>query len=121
MKVTAMEVDPSRATLSWEAIWEGPDNGLIAAWESGRLMAKNDPKLAAAAETGELVILPWKGGVERAIKARKYGSLRYVAMWRGLRGDALEMDSDAECTLTCTRTGMTVCYTPDLSLLSQEG
>lgn len=121
MRVTADEVDPQRERWSWAAVWEGDDRGLIAAWEAGRKMAKTTPQLAAAALNGELVMLPWKGGVERAIKGRKYGSLLYAAMWRGLRGEALDMRTDEECVLTCSRTEMTVCYTPDLSLLSTEG
>lgn len=121
MRVTADEINAARDQWPWEAIWDGEDCGLIAAWESGRKMARFNPELAAATARGELLILGWKGGVERVIKARKFGSLKYVAMWRGLRGEALDMDTEEACRLTCTRTGMTVDYTADVSLLMIPG
>jgi hypothetical protein len=120
MRVQVSKVDVARKAWSWEDVWEGPDQGLIAAWESGQQLAKADPELARSAGEGVLVVLPWKGGVERAIQGKKYGSLRYVAMWRGLRGETLDIDTDAGCILTCTRTGMSVQYTSDLSLMCQS-
>jgi hypothetical protein len=67
-----------------------------------------------------LVVLPWKGGVVSAIKlGKKYGTLFYLAMWQGLRGEPLDIDTDLEVVRTCSRTGMVVTYTADRSRYSQ--
>ncbi|MCY1457890.1 hypothetical protein D9M71_752210 [compost metagenome] len=59
-------------------------------------------------------MLGWKGGVERTLKKReKYGSLKYLAQWQGLRGEDLRIDTSNELTLNCSRTGMVVTFTPD--------
>jgi hypothetical protein len=59
-------------------------------------------------------MLPWKGGVEKVIqKKRKYGSLYYLAMWQGLRGEDLNIDADEEPELICSVTKMTVVFTND--------
>jgi hypothetical protein len=106
--------DPSTENLSWSQRWNGPDLGLIASWEAGVSISKEDPFLADRARQGHLVVLSWKGGVERLLKKdRKYGSLKYLAMWRGLRGEPLDISLVDEVTLTCTRTGMKVTYTPN--------
>lgn len=121
MRVTRKMSDASYKELAWSERWEGPDGGLIACWERGREKSKEDPDLAAAATRGELAILPWKGGVDRATKAgQKFGSLFYLAMWQGLRGDPLDIDLGADVTLTCARTGMTVTYTANQSKYSQQ-
>jgi len=100
-------------TQNWAERWEGEDGGLIACWERGREKAKEDPRLATLALAGELVVLPWKGGVDRAIKTgQKFGTFYYLAMWQGLRGDTLDIALDEEVTLTCSKTGMRVTYTP---------
>lgn len=104
---------PSREGLSWVERWEAADDGLIATWEAGRQLAARRPDLAVAAKAGELVELPWKGGLTRALEpgARKFGSLLYVAMWHGLRGEALDMDTETDLQLTCTRFGTSVTFT----------
>jgi hypothetical protein len=105
--------------MTVEERWKGGDNGVIAAWERGREIsteASDEAKaLTARARAGELVILPWKGGVERALKAKKYGTMRYLAMWQGLRGEALDINFERESERTCIATGMTVTYTNDSS------
>ncbi|WDH25064.1 hypothetical protein [Pseudomonas chlororaphis] len=112
---------PEREGLNWSEIWEGPDLGLIKAWEVGRAIAVQRPRLAAQALAGELPPLNWKGGVERAlIKREKFGSLRYLAQWQGLRGEDLIVDLDAEVTLTCTRTEMIVTFTSDTRKLANQ-
>lgn len=116
MRVTRNVGDPSTERLSWEERWKGPDRGLVATWEAGLRISKEDPFLADRARQGQLVILSWKGGVEKATKkGRKYGSLSYLAMWHGLRGEPLDIALDEEVTLVCSRTNMTVTYTPDRS------
>lgn len=61
--------------------------------------------------------LPWKGGVDAPLKSgRKFGTLFYLAMWRGLRGEDLDLDPiSTETTLTCTRFGVQVTFTFDAS------
>ena len=118
MKVQRSVMKPIRSGLSIEERWKGPDQGLIAAWERGREVSdESSPEsqnLIARARRGELVILPWKGGVERALKAKlKYGTMRYLAMWQGLRGEDLDVDLARDLERTCTSTGMTVIYTND--------
>ena len=107
-----------RTGLSIEERWQGPDQGVIAAWERGRAISEepspDSQDLTARVRRGELVILPWKGGVERALKVKqKFGTMRYLAMWQGLRGDDLDVDLMAETTLLCSATGMAVTYTSD--------
>lgn len=114
--------EPIRAGLDWHATWQGPDKGLIKNWEVGRTLA-NDDDLAVRARAGELPPLNWKGGVAKKLqKPEKFGSLRYLAQWLGLRGEDLLLDMDAEVTLTCSKTGMMVTFTPDIyKLAAQQG
>ncbi|MDD2050672.1 hypothetical protein [Pseudomonas putida] len=105
-----------RPTLTWIDTWQGPDNGLIRCWEIGRERALKHPDIAQRCLAGELPVLGWKGGVERTLKKReKFGSLKYLAQWQGLRGEDLQIDTSAELTLSCSRTGMVVTFTPDQS------
>lgn len=105
-----------RPVLTWIDTWQGPDNGLIRCWEIGRERAVKQPELAQRCLAGELPVLGWKGGVERTLKKReKFGSLKYLAQWQGLRGEDLQIDTTAELTLNCSRTGMVVTFTPDQS------
>ena len=107
--------EPRRTGLNTEALWKGDDQGLIISWEVGRDLAKSEPELAERAKRGELPVLPWKGGVETALKSgKKYGSFQYLAMWQGLRGNDLYIDLDKETSLVCARTGTKVIYTPEL-------
>jgi len=107
---------PKREGLDTLARWLGPDKGAIAAWERGREFATERPDLANRARCGELMVLPWKGGMERALKTgQKYGTKRYLAMWQGMRGDALDIDLDLDESRVCSATGMTVIYTSDVS------
>jgi hypothetical protein len=116
----AVPVRRSVGELSWDERWHGPDQGLIICWEAGRELREQDPPLAARAEAGELVSLPWNGGTERSkwgegprtrtcrerarrAKKPKYGPLMYLAMWQGLRGEDLDIDLDAEREIRCSR------------------
>lgn len=108
--------EPIRENLAWVERWEGADRGLIACWERGREKSRESPALASQAREGQLVVLPWKGGVEKAVKkSQKFGTLYYLAMWQGLRGDDLQIDIDLELTMVCSATRMTVIYTSDPS------
>lgn len=114
-RITRSIQEPKREGLTWADLWQRDDKGLILCWELGREMRKKEPELAQRAETGELPVLGWKGGVERRIKAgEKIGTLYYLAQWQGLRGEDLDIDLDEEPTLICSRTGMKVVFTGDV-------
>lgn len=106
----------TRTGLSNKQLWHGEDGGLIACWERGRDLAREQPDLAERARNGELVVLPWKGGVEAAVKGRKYGSHRYLAMWQGLRRDDLYIHFDSEVEITCLVRKTTVIFLNDADL-----
>lgn len=116
MKIQRSITEPIRQIGKWEERWEDADRGLIACWERGREKSLEDPSLAARACDGQLVVLPWKGGVEKTIKKKqKFGTLFYLAMWQGLRGEDLNVDLEEEVILTCAATGMDVVFTSDLA------
>lgn len=116
MKIYRSITESIRADAKWDERWNSEDHGLIACWERGREKRFEDPALAAQAVEGQLVVLPWKGGVEKVIKKKqKFGTLFYLAMWQGLRGDDLNIDSAKEISLYCTATGMNVVFTNDMA------
>ncbi len=106
---------PLRSGLSRSEIWGDNDKGLIAAWECGRQWRQQRPELATSAERGELPLLPWKGGFAKKPKKlkHKYGTLHYLAAWRGLRSESLDISMDEEPSITCTKTGVEVTFTFD--------
>lgn len=107
--------EPIREGLDWQETWKGPDRGLIWCWERGRQYRIEDPARAARAEKGELVMDAWKGGVERKLRTdKKYGTLRYLATWQGMRGEDLDIDLEGETTIVCTRTGQPVVFSARL-------
>lgn len=110
---------PIRKNVKWDERWKGEDQGVIACWERGREMRLENAELASEACNGSLVVLPWKGGVEKAIKKPKVGTLKYLAMWQGLRGEDLNIDLSNEIVVTCAATGMSVTFTGDLTKLSE--
>ena len=84
--------EPIRENLNRSELWDGEDGGLIWCWELGRQKRLQDPDLAARAEKGELVVLAWKGGVQKKGKVdKKAGTLYYLATWQGLRGENLDI------------------------------
>ena len=106
---------PARSNLSWHDTWEGPDSGLIKNWEIGRKLAIQNPDLASRTLAGELPPLNWKGGSDRTlVKREKFGSLRYLAQWQGLRGEDLSINLDEDVTIKCVKTHMIVTFTPDI-------
>ncbi|WP_426205159.1 hypothetical protein [Pseudomonas sp. TWP3-1] len=107
---------PLRTGLSRTQLWEAADKGLIKCWEIGRQRATRFPDLAQRCLANELPVLGWKGGASRSLKKNeKYGSLKYLAQWQGLRGEDLDIDLSVERALTCSRTKMVVTFTPDRS------
>lgn len=122
MHVYRRASEPIRTGLTTEERWLGSDHGVVAAWERGREIAGKSPEIADRVKAGQLPILPWKGGVERALKGKeKFGTLRYLAMWRGLRGEDLDIHLDKEYSLICSVTGQRVVYTGDLSKYAGQG
>lgn len=116
MKLQRAITEPIREGVKWDERWNAEDDGLIACWERGRERRLEDPSLARQAKDGKLVVLPWKGGVDKAIKKKqKFGSLFYLAMWQGLRGEDLNIDTVEEVVLKCTATGMAVVFTSDIA------
>lgn len=114
MKLHRSFSEPIRVNVTWEERWNHSDMGLIACWERGREKGREDPALLAQANDGQLVILPWKGGIEKVIKKKqKFGTYSYFAMWQGLRGEDLDIDTQKEIEITCTATKMTVVFTSD--------
>ena len=106
--------EPIREGLSWNERWMGPDKGLIWCWERGRQKRVEEPELAAQADKGELVVLAWKGGVDKKLKMeRKPGTLQYLATWQGLRGKDLELALE-DISIVCTKTGQTVVFSSTL-------
>ncbi|MFJ2537264.1 MULTISPECIES: hypothetical protein [unclassified Pseudomonas] len=107
---------PLRTGLTRTQLWEADDKGLIKCWEIGRQRAIRFPELAQQCLADELPVLGWKGGVSRSLKkSEKYGSLKYLAQWQGLRGEDLDIHLSEERSLTCSRTKMRVTFTPDRS------
>lgn len=102
----------------WYKNWEGPDKGLICSWLRGIEKSREDPDLATKAAASELPVLAWKGGVNKFIKRTdKVGALHYLATWQGLRGDDLHIDTELEVRMVCTRTGVPVLFTANISKL----
>lgn len=79
-------------------------------------MREKEPELTRRAEGGELPPMGWKGGVDHNIKKRKkYGTHFYLAQWQGIRGDDLDIELSSEPEVICSRTGMKVIFTGDLT------
>ena len=113
--------EPARSNLNWYETWQGPDSGLIKTWEVGRKLAIQNPGLAERTRAGELPPLNWKGGSDRTlVKREKFGSLRYLAQWQGLRGEDLSIALDSEVTIKCVKTQMIVTFTPDIRKILNE-
>ncbi|PLC53574.1 hypothetical protein CR155_12160 [Pollutimonas nitritireducens] len=116
MRISLSITQLRRTGMSKIELWHGPDKGLIACWERGKDLSTEAPELAELTRNGELVPLPWKGGVENAIKSKlKCGTFRYLAMWQGLCGTDLMIDTDVELTLRCTKFGVQVVFTDNFS------
>lgn len=116
MKLQRSINEPIRNVTEWDLRWNGDDKGLIVCWERGREMRLESPLLSEQAINGQLVVLPWKGGVERAIKKKhKFGTFNYLAMWQGLRNQDLDIDTAEELSLACSVTRMEVIFSSDIN------
>ncbi len=113
--------EPIREGLSWDRTWRGPDDGLIFCWERGREERVKRPEDAARAEKDELIVLHWKGGVSKKLKADKIqGTLNYLATWQGLRAEDLDIDLEGERVIVCSRTGQAVAFSAKLPENAEE-
>ncbi|MDR2220830.1 MAG: hypothetical protein LBE24_09695 [Methylobacillus sp.] len=113
--------NPPPVSRDYNVRINGPDGGIINAWQAGIALRGSRADLVSAAQAGELPILPYRGGVDRAIKAGvKTGSLHYLAMWQGLRGDDLNIDTNNVPPLICSRYGITVHFTSDTRKLFDD-
>jgi hypothetical protein len=121
MHIYASAENPPALGKTWAERQEGPDDGLISAWYAGRDMRARDPGVVAAASRGELPVLPFKGGVEKKIKSKKIGSLHYIAMWQGLRGEDLNITRGSRPVMRCAKTGVAVNFTDDAEELGKAG
>lgn len=120
MRVHRKITEPIRECGTWYERWNAEDGGLIACWERGREKRLEAPWLADQATAGQLVSLPWKGGVEKATKNnQKFGTHFYLAMWQGLRGEDLDIDTAEEVVLICATTGVAVVLTCDMALYAE--
>lgn len=118
MKFEAKVASPPVQGDSYDERWNGPDKGLICSWLRGLEKAIESPELAHKARDGELPVLPWKGGVERTIlSGSKIGSLCYLAMWQGLRGEDLDIDAEKDHFRVYSKTGVEVVFTPMIERL----
>lgn len=113
MRIHERFASPPPFQNDFDARINGPDRGVINAWLAGIAKRTEWPAVARQAEGGELPVLPYRGGIAKQLKnpTTKLGSLLYVAMWHGLRGDDLMLDTDAEPSMTCTKTGVRFVYT----------
>ena len=104
-----------RTDTAPDVLWRGEDRGLIQAWEIGRRQAQKGGDFVERARRGELPASElFQGGYDERLKAAvQYGSLHYFCMWLGWRGEDLEVDTDQEYPLVCSRTQMGVVYTID--------
>lgn len=105
----------------WEDLWQGPDQGLLCSWVRGIEKGNQEPALAQAVRQGEFPALAWKGGGSAIKAGKRLGSLHYLATWQGLRGDDLDVDTEASTVMTCSLTGMIVTFTSDLGALAKSG
>ena len=115
MKIHRSASEPPRGGMTTEELWHGADYGLIACWERGFEKAREDSALAKRAKNGELITLAWKGGISKKLKTKtKYGVFKYVAMWQGLQGEDLNIDTNGEHVVTCSKFGVPVIFTNDI-------
>lgn len=113
--------NPPTPSEDWHERWNGPDQGLVCSWLRGIEKAQEDPDMAAKAKAGELPVLAWRGGLEKSIQSKtKTGAMAYLATWQGLRGEDLNIDTDIELSITCSRTGVPVLFTSQLHKLLQN-
>lgn len=123
MKITIPITTELRTESSPDVLWRGEDSGLIQAWEIGRRQAKKRLSVTDRARLGELPASDlFQGGYDKRLaEAIQYGSLHYYCMWLGWRGQNLEIDTDHEYPMVCSKTRMGVVYTLSSDKYLQQG
>ena len=107
-----------REGLSWKETWRQEDRGLIKNYEVGRALAIKQPELSEKALRGEFPALGYMGGTDEDLKLKKrIGALNYLAKWQALRGEDLNIDTEEERVLTCTKTNIEITFTLDMEKL----
>lgn len=86
--------EPIRENISMHDRWHQSDKGLVWAWESGRRIASQRPRLAILAMNNRLPKLVWRRG-----------SWLYLAMLQGILGQDLNIFPEKELELTRVRRG----------------
>ena len=115
MRISVPISSELRSESTPDVLWRGEDKGLLQAWEIGRRQSSDQSDVAKRAKQGELPASTiFQGGQdERLTTPVQFGSLHYYCMWLGWRGQDLEVDTDQEYPLVCSRTQMGVVYTID--------
>lgn len=112
--VTASVLVPPPEASVYVDRWGTVEATVLTCWHNGLQKRKEQgwAETAAQASAGELPLLPWRGGVDPEAKsaATKVGTLQYLAMWQGLRGEDLAIDTGGQLTVTCTRTGVKMTF-----------
>lgn len=98
--------EPERIGLDWNAAWQGPDRGLITCWETGRKLAIQIPELAERCRAGELAAAQLE---RRHARSKRKTKPALFTTW-----------PNGKVTLTCTKTGMVITYTGDISKLADQ-
>jgi hypothetical protein len=110
--------EPDRENLTWEETWKREDKGLIKNYEVGRSLAIKDPELSEKAKRGELPALGYMAGTDIDLKLKKkIGAHNYYAQWQALRGEDLNIDTDEEIVIICSKTNIEVTFTSDMEKL----
>ena len=110
--------EPDRENLTWEEMWRREDKGLIKNYEVGRALAIKDPELSEKAKRGELPALGYMGGTDIVLKLKKkIGAHNYYVQWKALRGEDLNIDTDEEIVIICSKTNIEVTFTSDMEKL----
>jgi len=113
--VSACVQSPPPEEQEFQQRWGTPEASVLTSWHRG-LQLRKDPEWSEVVErasSGELPVLSWHGGIDPESKKKprkRLGSLNYLAMWQGLCGEDLHVDTDAEVALVCRRTGVRVIF-----------
>ena len=123
MKITIPISTALRTETAPDVLWRGEDKGLIQAWEIGRRQALKGGDLIERAKRGELPASDlFQGGYDERLNAAvQYGSMHYYCMWLGWRGQDLELETDDEYPVVCSKTRMGVVYTVSSEKYLQQG
>lgn len=105
---------PPPEELEFDQRWGTIDRALVTCWLRGRALRTEQgwQETARRAAAGELPSIIFDGGSDGPSKpgAKRTGVLQYLAIWQGIRGEDLKIDTEAATTLTCSGTGAVVTF-----------